>query len=104
MKISSTNEPLRPDRMLPQGKDARAKASDGAASDGVASAGETEKVQVSDMAAKLARLESRFGDEFDARKVDEVRDAITEGRFKVNSGAVADKLIASVGELLNRKA
>ena len=56
------------------------------------------------MAAKLARLESRFGDEFDARKVDEVRDAITEGRFNVNSGAVADKLIASVGELLNRKA
>lgn len=99
MKISSTNEPLRPDRVLPQGKEARAKASEGSASPS-----ETEKVQVSDMAAKLARLESRFGDDFDARKVDEVRDAITEGRFKVNSGAVADKLIASVGELLNRKA
>jgi negative regulator of flagellin synthesis FlgM len=99
MKISTTNEPLRPDRLLPQGKEARAKVSDDSAA-----AGETEKVQVSDMAAKLARLESRFGDEFDARKVDEVRDAITEGRFNVNSGAVADKLIASVGELLNRKA
>jgi negative regulator of flagellin synthesis FlgM len=99
MKISSTNEPLRPDRVLPQGKDARPKASEGSAA-----ASETEKVQVSDMAAKLARLESRFGDEFDARKVDEVRDAISEGRFQVNSGAVADKLIASVGELLNRKA
>jgi negative regulator of flagellin synthesis FlgM len=99
MKISSTNEPLRPDRVLPQGKEARAKSPEGAPS-----AGETEKVQVSDMAAKLARLESRFGDDFDARKVDEVRDAISEGRFTVNSGAVADKLIASVGELLNRKA
>lgn len=99
MKISTTNEPLRPDRLLPQGKEARPKVSDDSAA-----AGETEKVQVSEMAAKLARLESRFGDEFDARKVDEVRDAITEGRFNVNSGAVADKLIASVGELLNRKA
>lgn len=99
MKISSTSEPLRPDRLQPQGTEARTRASDGASA-----ASETEKVQVSDMAAKLAKLESRFGDEFDARKVDEVRDAIAEGRFKVNSGAVADKLIASVGELLNRKA
>lgn len=99
MKISTTNEPLRPDRLLPQGNEARPKVSDDSAA-----ASETEKVQVSDMAAKLARLESRFGDEFDAGKVVEVRDAITEGRFNVNSGAVADKLIASVGELLNRKA
>lgn len=99
MKISSTNEPLRPDRLLPQGKETRAKGGDTAAA-----AGETEKVQVSDMAAKLASLESRFGDDFDARKVNEVRDAISDGRFKVNSGVVADKLIASVGELLNRKA
>jgi negative regulator of flagellin synthesis FlgM len=101
MKISSTSEPLRPDRMQPPSKDARAKSSEGASP---AAAGETEKVQVSDMAAKLAKLESRFGDEFDTRKIDEVRDAISEGRFQVNSGAVADKLIASVGELLNRKA
>jgi negative regulator of flagellin synthesis FlgM len=52
----------------------------------------------------MAQLESRFGGEFDAKKVEEVRNAIAEGRFKVDSGAVADRLLASVGELLGRKA
>ncbi len=99
MKISSTNEPLRPDRLLPQSNEARTAATK--ASQTVA---ETEKVQVSDMAAKMAALESRFGGDFDAKKVEEVRAAIAEGRFKVDAGNVADKLLASVGELLGRKA
>ena len=51
----------------------------------------------------MAQLESRFGGEFDAKKVEQVRAAIAEGRFKVNAEAVADKLLASVGELLGRK-
>ena len=99
MKISSTSEPLRPDRVLPQSNEART-----AAAKAGQSVGETEKVQVSDLAAKMAQLESRFGGEFDAKKVEEVRSAIAEGRFKVDAGAVADRLLASVGELLGRKA
>ncbi len=98
MKISSTSEPLRPDRVLPQSNEARA---------ATAKSGEpvqTEKVQLSDLASKMAQLESRFGGEFDAKKVEEVRSAIAEGRFKVNAEAVADRLLASVGELLGKKA
>ncbi len=98
MKISSTSEPLRPDRVLPQSNEARAAS---------AKSGETvqtEKVQLSDLASKMAQLESRFGGEFDAKKVEEVRSAIAEGRFKVNAEAVADRLLASVGELLGKKA
>lgn len=98
MKISNTSEPLRPDRVLPQSNDARASS---------AKSGETvqtEKVQLSDLASKMAQLESRFGGEFDAKKVEEVRSAIAEGRFKVNAEAVADRLLASVGELLGKKA
>jgi negative regulator of flagellin synthesis FlgM len=98
MKISTTSEPLRPDRVLPQSNEART-----AATKGPEAVGETEKVQLSDLASKMAQLESRFGGEFDAKKVEEVRAAIAEGRFKVNAEAVADKLLASVGELLGRK-
>jgi negative regulator of flagellin synthesis FlgM len=99
MKISTTSEPLRPDRVLPQSNEARA-----ATAKAAEAVGQTEKVQLSDLASKMAQLESRFGGEFDAKKVDEVRAAIAEGRFKVNAEAVADKLLASVGELLGRKA
>lgn len=98
MKISSTGEPLRPDRLT--------STSDGRA--GVSKTGEpvaeTEKVQLSDLASRLSQLETQFADaNFDAKKVDEVRNAIAEGRFKVNAENVADKLLASVNELLNKK-
>jgi negative regulator of flagellin synthesis FlgM len=99
VKISSSNEPLRPDRLLPTGNEARA----AAAKAGEAVAG-TEKVQLSDLATRMSELESRFGGEFDARKVEEVRTAMAEGRFKVNTEAVADRLLASVAELLGKKA
>lgn len=97
MKITNTTEPLRPDRVGPA-VDNRP---------GVSKAGEpiaeTERVQVSDLAARLNQLESQFGSDFDAKKVDEVRAAITEGRFKVNAEAVADRLLSSVAELLGKK-
>jgi len=96
MKISSTPEPLRPDRIVPAG-DART----AAAQEKVT---ETEKVQLSDLASRLSQLETQFGQgNFDAKKVDEVRQAIADGRFKVNSEAVADKLLSSVAELLGKK-
>lgn len=98
MKITSTNEPLRPDRIVPAG-DGRTAATKG--NDAVA---ETEKVQLSDLASRLSQLETQFGQsDFDAKKVEEVRQAIAEGRFKVNADAVADKLLSSVAELLGKK-
>jgi negative regulator of flagellin synthesis FlgM len=97
MKITNTSEPLRPDRVGPAA-DSRP---------GVSKAGEpiaeTERVQVSDLAARLNQLESQFGGNFDAKKVEEVRTAIAEGRFKVNTEAVADRLLSSVAELLGKK-
>lgn len=100
MKISSTSEPLRPDRILPAASEART-----AAAKGAAPAAATERVEVSDLAARLSQLETQFGQaDFDVKRVDEVRNAIAEGRFKVNSDAVADRLLASVAELLGKKA
>ena len=40
---------------------------------------------------------------FDVKKVEEIRNAIAEGRFKVNADAVADKLLSSVSDLLGKK-
>lgn len=39
----------------------------------------------------------------DAHKVAEIKQAISEGRFKVNSGVVADKLLETVKSLINNK-
>ena len=39
---------------------------------------------------------------FDAAKVERIANAIREGRFEVNAGAIADKLIANAQELLGR--
>ncbi len=99
MKITTTSEPLRPDRAAPSAGDPRATASK---AEPVA---QTERVQVSDLAARLSQLETQFGSaEFDVKKVEEVRAAIAEGRFKVNADTLADRLLSSVAELLARKA
>jgi negative regulator of flagellin synthesis FlgM len=100
MKITNTSEPLRPDRVSAN-KDSRVSTARG----GGEPIAETERVQLSDLGAKLSQLESQFaGSDFDVKKVEEIRSAISEGRFKVNADAVADKLLSSVSDLLGKKA
>lgn len=98
MKINSTTEPLRPDRVAAT-PDART-----AAPGNNGPVSETERVRLSTLASRLSELEAQFGtSDIDANKVEEVRNAIAEGRFKVNAEAVADRLLNSVAELLGRK-
>ncbi len=40
--------------------------------------------------------------DFNARKVAEVRAAIAQGTYKVNAGAIADKLLSNAQQLLRR--
>ena len=97
MKITNSSAPLRTDRVQTTGADARV-------SNAGQPVGEATKVQLSEMATKLSQLETQFGSgDFDAKKVAEVKAAIAEGRFKVNADAVADKLMASVAELLGKR-
>jgi negative regulator of flagellin synthesis FlgM len=58
------------------------------------------KVQLS----SVSTLKAEGADEasFDAAKVERIANAIREGRFEVNAGAIADKLIANAQELLGR--
>lgn len=55
-------------------------------------------VQLSPLSAQLVA-----GDEqpFDAARVSEIKQAIANGGFTINAGAIADRLIASARELVN---
>jgi negative regulator of flagellin synthesis FlgM len=101
MKITRTTEPTRSERTQPTAGGA-ARSSGTAAKPAASTAA---SVQLSDMSTRLSQLETQFSQSsFDASKVGDVRSAITEGRYQVNAGAVADKLIASAAQLAGRKA
>ena len=57
-------------------------------------------VALSSTAATL--LSGGTSNEFDADKVGRMSQAIANGTFKVNPGAIADKLIANAQELLSK--
>jgi negative regulator of flagellin synthesis FlgM len=61
-------------------------------------------IRISDLSSQLAALENSFSAHgaFDAARVEQIKDAMREGRFKVNAEAVADKLLDSVRELLRK--
>ncbi|MDW8468016.1 MAG: flagellar biosynthesis anti-sigma factor FlgM [Burkholderiales bacterium] len=60
------------------------------------------KVSLSDLAVRLQQIEAETeaSAPFDAARVEEIKAAIREGRFKVNAEVVADRLIQSLKELL----
>ncbi len=59
-------------------------------------------VTLSPLSAQLKILEAKVSASkvFDAEKVDAIKSAIASGKFNVDSGKVADGLIASVKDLL----
>jgi len=56
------------------------------------------------LGGRLAVLQSDLaaGPEFDPARVEAVKQAIRDGQLRINPEAIADKLLASVGELLRR--
>ncbi|WP_020203993.1 flagellar biosynthesis anti-sigma factor FlgM, partial [Cupriavidus sp. WS] len=64
---------------------------------------ETAGVRVSPLAAQVreigARLVEDHDDDIDTAKVDEIRQAIAEGRIKIDPSKIADGLLASLREL-----
>lgn len=63
-------------------------------------------VRLSDLSSRLAEVEASLGsgEVFDTQQVDRIKQAIADGKFRVNTDAVADKLIANVREMLGQKA
>lgn len=62
-------------------------------------------VKISDLSSRLAEMEATLAasEPFDAQRVEAIKQAIADGKFKVNPDAVADKLLANVREMLGGK-
>ncbi|MBC7602690.1 MAG: flagellar biosynthesis anti-sigma factor FlgM [Ramlibacter sp.] len=56
-----------------------------------------DQVKLSQAATQLGAAPSA---DFDAAKVAEIQDAIRQGRFQINAGAIADRLIADATALV----
>jgi negative regulator of flagellin synthesis FlgM len=61
------------------------------------------RVELSSLSSSLNRAETAMASTpvVDRARVDEIRQAISEGRFKVDAGRIADGLIESVRQLLD---
>lgn len=55
------------------------------------------KVEVSETASALLE---RAPNDFDSEKVDRIRKAISDGTYKINADAIADKLLTNAQDLL----
>jgi flagellar biosynthesis anti-sigma factor FlgM len=62
-------------------------------------------VRFSELSARLAELETKLAgtDAFDQKRIDEIKQAIANGQFSVNSSAVAEKLLQNAREMLSGK-
>jgi negative regulator of flagellin synthesis FlgM len=65
-------------------------------------AASTEKVEVSSAGAQMVAMSG--SSDFDSAKVDAIRQAIRDGKFTVNPGAIADRLISDAKSLLSPRA
>ncbi len=63
------------------------------------SSASSDDVQLSGLSA--AMLASGDEQAFDAGRVSEIKQAISDGRFTINAGAIADRLITSAKELVD---
>lgn len=60
------------------------------------------QVALSSAATQLLSGTDAVAGDFDAEKVARISQAIAEGKFQVNAGAIADKLLANARELLGK--
>ena len=69
-----------------------------------ASAPKQDTVELSALSTQLQTFQSDATDgAVDSARVDEIKQAISEGRFKVNAEVVADRLLQTVRDLLQNR-
>lgn len=61
----------------------------------------SDEVQLSTLASQLAAPDNESP--FDAGRVAEIKQAISEGKFSIDAGAIADRLIVSARELIDSR-
>ncbi|WP_301102955.1 flagellar biosynthesis anti-sigma factor FlgM [Propionivibrio sp.] len=92
MKIESSSKPAG----APLMKETRAQ---GAHSTGKTSSANADDVQLSVLSAQLSAPDDVQS--FDAARVSEIKQAISDGHFTINAGAIADHLISSARQLVD---
>jgi len=67
--------------------------------------GAQSKVELSPLSSSLSKAEAAIASTpiVDRARVDEIRQAMSEGRFQVDAGKIADGLIDSVREMLSAR-
>jgi len=97
MKIESLGKPVGP---TPTTAESRLRPS----SPPVASAGE--RVQLSPLASSLQKAEAALAETpaVDSKRVEEIKQAIREGRFQIDASRIADGLVADVRQMLDSQA
>jgi negative regulator of flagellin synthesis FlgM len=98
MKINGSSNPLDISQSSASSQGGVRKTGSGAAASG------SEAVSLSGLSAQMHELEARLSAEpsFDSARVQQMKDAIRSGDYKVNAEAVADGLIDSVRQLLQQ--
>jgi negative regulator of flagellin synthesis FlgM len=61
----------------------------------------SDEVELSRLASQLQASDDE--QPFDAKRVAEIKQAISEGKFQINADAIADRLIASAKELIGSR-
>lgn len=106
MKIDNTGKPLNGPATTRPASTRASGSQTNPASNGDAAKVQDDSVALSSNSLKLSALEGSLASQpvIDSARVNEIRQAIADGKFKINPDAIADKLVASVKELLaNRK-
>ena len=75
---------------------------DGKQPGGASAPSAASNVRISDLSARLTGADTNISASapFDVQKVEDIKAAITGGKFRVNTAVVADKLISHVREML----
>lgn len=104
MKIDKTSNPLPANSVAEGGTRATGKGKSGQAAAQQGAGGTS--VSLGSTATQLHSMENSMANApvVDAAKVAEIKQAIAEGRFQVNTSLVADRLIATVRDLIDNKA
>ncbi len=97
MKIEKSNSPLPPSAASESSaRVAQAKAAGSQPTQDGVNVSLSTNSQIRSMEASIANTPT-----LDAKRVAELKQAISEGRFQINSGAIADRLINNVEDMIN---